>query len=76
MYLGYDSLASIIGRGRVKLKLKDGRIITLPEVLHIPNLARNLISVGNMDVAGIQTMCGDGGCKIVQGSMVLIRGVR
>ena len=49
------------------MKLKDGRIRTLPGVLHIPNLERNLIYVGNMDVTGVNTVCGDGGCKIVQG---------
>ena len=65
MYLGDDSLANIIGHGRVKLKLKDGRIRTLPGVLHTPNLARKLISVGKMDVAGVKTVCGDGGCKMV-----------
>ena len=65
VYLGDDSPAIIIGRGIVKLKLKDGRIRTLPGVLHIPNLERNLISVENMDVAGIKTVCGDGGCKMV-----------
>ena len=72
---GYDSPASIIGHGRVKLKLKDGRIRTLSGVLHIPNLERNLISLRNMDVAGVKTVCRDGGCKMVQGSMVLMRGV-
>ena len=76
VYLGDDSPTSIIGCGGVKLKLKDGRIRTLPGVLHIPNLARNLISVGKMDVAGVKTVCGDGGCKMVRGSMVLMRGVR
>ena len=30
VYLGDDSPANIIGRGRAKLKLKDGRIRTLP----------------------------------------------
>ena len=44
-------------------------------MLHIPNLARKLIYVGNMDVAGVKTVCGDGGCKMVWGSMVLMRGV-
>ena len=75
MYLGDDLPTSIIWRGRVKLKLKYGRIRTLIGVLHIPNLARNLISIGKMDVAGVKTMCGDGGCKMVQGSMVLMREV-
>ena len=28
-----------------------------------------------MDVAGVKTVCGDGGCKMVRGSMVLMRGV-
>ena len=55
----------IIGHGRFKLKLKDGRIRTLSGVLHIPNLARNLISAKIMDVAGVKTMCGDGVCKMV-----------
>ena len=41
--------------------MKDGRIRTLPGVLHIPNLARNLISIRKMGVAGVNTMCGDGG---------------
>ena len=61
VYLGDDSPASIIGCGRFKLKLKDGRIITLPGVLHIPNLERNLISIGKMDVESVNTVCGDGG---------------
>ena len=69
------SPANMIGHGRVKMKLKDGRIGTLPGVLHIPNLARNLISVRNMDVAGVKTMCGDGGCKMIRGSMLSMRGV-
>ena len=58
MYLGDDSPTSIIGRGRVKLKMKDGRIRTLPGVLHIPNLERNLISIGKMNVTGVNTVCG------------------
>ena len=63
--MGDESPTSIVGHGRVKMKLKDGRIRTLSRVLHIPNLVRNLISVGNMDVAGVKTMCGDGCCKMV-----------
>ena len=61
VYLGDDSPTSIIGHGRVKLKMKDGRIGTLLGVLHIPNLARKLIYVGKMDVAGVNTVCGYGG---------------
>jgi hypothetical protein len=51
VFLGYDSTAKILGRGRVKSLLKDGRIITLLGVLHILKLARSLISVSKLDDA-------------------------
>ena len=76
VFLGDNSVAKIIGRGKIKLLLKDGRIRPLPEVLHIPNLARNLISVSKMDDAGVKTVFEKNTCKMVRGSMVLIRGVR
>ena len=72
--MGDDSPSSIIRRGRVKMKMKDRRIRTLTGVLHILNLERNLISVRKMDVAGVKTLFGDGGCKMVRASMVLMRG--
>jgi hypothetical protein len=76
VFLGDDSIAKIMGCGRVNLLLKDGRIRTLPGVLHIPKLARSLISVSNLDDARVDTVFGKGTCKMVRGVMVLIRGVR
>ena len=43
VFLGDDLPKKIIGHGRVKMLLNDGRIKTLPSVLHIAGLARNLI---------------------------------
>ena len=43
VFLGDDRKDRIIVRGKVKLKLQGGRVRTLPGVLHIPALARNLI---------------------------------
>jgi hypothetical protein len=65
-----------MGRGRVKLLLNDGRIRTLLGVLHIPKLARSLISVSKLDDVGLDIVLGKGTCKMVQGAMVLTRGVR
>eukprot|EP00253_Pinus_taeda_P030795 PITA_30795 len=62
VFLGDDKKARIIGRGKLKLKLQGGRVRTLPGVLHIPALARNLISVNKLDdaenlvVSGEKTM--------------------
>jgi hypothetical protein len=76
VFLGDDSTTKILGRGRVKLLLKDGRIRTLPGVLHIPKLARSLIYVSKLDDAGVDTVFGKNTCKMVRGEMVLMRGVR
>jgi len=76
VFLGDNSVAKIIGRGKVKLLLKDGRVKTLPGVLHIPKLARNLISVSKMDDAGVKTLFEKNTCKMVRESLVLMRGVR
>ena len=43
VFLGNDSIARIIGRGRVKLRLIDGRIRTLPGVLHIPSICKVIL---------------------------------
>eukprot|EP00253_Pinus_taeda_P020245 PITA_20245 len=76
VFLGDDRKARIIGRGKVKLKLQGGRVRTLPGVLHIPELARNLISVSKLDDAGVKTVFEKDTCKMVRGALVLMRGVR
>jgi hypothetical protein len=75
VFLGDDSTTRIIGRGKFKLRLIDGRIRTLPGVLHIPGLAINLISVRKMDDAGVKTIFEKETCRMVRGEMVLLKGV-
>jgi hypothetical protein len=65
VFLGDESIARIMGHGRVKLLLKDGRIRTLPRVLHIPKLSRSLISVSKLDDVVVDTILGKGTCKMV-----------
>jgi hypothetical protein len=60
---------------KIKLKLMDGRIRTLPGVLHILGLARNLIFVRKMDDARVKTMFEKETFRMVQGAMVFLKGV-
>jgi hypothetical protein len=75
VFLGDDSTTKIIGCGRFKFFLKDGRIRTLPRVLHIPKLAKSLIAISKLDDARVDIVLGKGTCKMVRGAMVLMRGV-
>ncbi|KAL4284674.1 hypothetical protein GQ457_16G014350 [Hibiscus cannabinus] len=46
VYLGYDRCCNIVGIGEVRIKMYDGTVRTLCDVRHIPNLKKNLISLG------------------------------
>ena len=55
--------------------LKDGRIETLFVVLHILDLAKNLIFVSEMSDASVHTIFEKYICKIIQEAMILMMGV-
>jgi hypothetical protein len=55
-FLGDDSTTRIIGRGKVKLRLIDGRIRKILGVLHILGWARNLMYVSKMNDAGVKSI--------------------
>eukprot|EP00253_Pinus_taeda_P012440 PITA_12440 len=76
VFLGDDRKARIVGRRKVKLKSQGGRVRTLPGVLHIPTLARNLISVTKLDDAGVKAVFEKNTCKMVRRALVLMRGVQ
>jgi hypothetical protein len=65
VFLGDDLTTKILGCGRVKLLLNNGRIRTLPRVLHIPKLARSLISVSKLSDAGVKTVFEKNTCKMI-----------
>eukprot|EP00253_Pinus_taeda_P016278 PITA_16278 len=76
VFLGDDRKARIIGRRKVKLKLQGGRVRTLLGVLHIPTLAKNLISVSKLYDAGVKTLFEKDTCKMVWEALVLMWGVQ
>jgi hypothetical protein len=75
VFLGDESIARIIGQGKFKLRIIDGRIGTLLGVLHIPRLARNFIFVRKMDDVGVKTIFEKETYRVVQGAMVFLKGV-
>jgi hypothetical protein len=75
VFLGYDSMNKIIGLGKFKFWLIDGRIRMLPGVINILGLARNLISVRKMNDAGVKTIFEKETYRTIRGSMVLLKGI-
>jgi hypothetical protein len=58
------------------LILHDERSITLPGVLHILGLERNLINVSKISDARVHTLFQKDTCKMVIGVMVLMKEVQ
>ena len=52
VYLTDDSTLDVVGMGDVQILLPNGSVWLLEKVRHIPDLRRNLISVGQLDDEG------------------------
>jgi len=72
--MGNNHICDVHGAGSVKIKRPDGSIKILKEVRYIPELKRNLISLGVLDKAGY-TYKGQGGViKIFKGILQALKG--
>ncbi|RVW64524.1 Retrovirus-related Pol polyprotein from transposon TNT 1-94 [Vitis vinifera] len=71
-----DSGASLgcCGSGDVRISLPNGSVWLLEKVRHIPDLRRNLISVGQLDDEGHAILFVGGTWKVTKGARVLARG--
>ena len=52
--MGNNQTCEILGKGKIKLKLHDEMVRFLNEVQYIPNLKKNLISVGLLESKGFK----------------------
>ena len=64
------------GIGIVLIKMFDGMVRELKEVRYVPQLVRNLISVGAFEALGLEVSVRDGVLKMTRGSMVVLKGIR
>jgi len=74
--MGDDHPCNMEGIGTVCIKIDDGIIRELKEVRYVPQLKRNLISVGVLEALGLMVSIRDGVLKMIKGSMVVMKGVR
>ena len=54
VYLGDSRTANVLGKGKVLLKLTSGKTLALNDVLHVPNIRTNLVSVSLLGKVGIK----------------------
>ena len=54
----------------------DGVVRELMEVRYVPELYKNLISVGSLESKGLKVTMENGGSKVTEGSLVIMKAVR
>jgi len=66
----------IEGIGTVRIKIFDGTVRELQVVRYIPQLKKNLISVGVLEAQGLRGTLEKGVLKMFNGSLVVLKGIR
>ena len=74
VYLADGEPLRIIGVGDVEIKLPNNSTWRLQQVRHVPELKKNLISVGQLDESGHSINFSGGMWKVSKGVMILARG--
>ena len=74
VYLADGIALNVVGMGDVWILLPNGFVWLLEKVQHIPDLRRNLISVGQLDNEGHAILFVTGTWKVIKGFRVLARG--
>ena len=64
------------GVGTIQIKMFDGMIRELKKVRYVPQLKRNLISIGDLETLGLTVSIKKGVLKMTKGSMVVLKAVR
>ena len=73
--MGNNMSCNVVGIGKVRLRMWDGSVKVLENVRHIPDLKRNLISLGMLDTKGYSYKSQGGMLKVIKGIIVVMKGL-
>jgi hypothetical protein len=74
VFMGNNIACKIVGIVAVRIRMHDGTIKTLKNVRHVPDLKRNLISLGTLDSLGCKYSGRGGVIRVNEGSLVVMEG--
>jgi hypothetical protein len=72
--MGNGAHCKITGIGSIRIRMFDGVVRTLCDVRHVPEVEKNLISLGTLDSNGFSYKSEGGVMKVVKGAMIAMKG--
>jgi len=76
VHMSNNAKSNVTRIGSVKIKTRDGVIITLSNVRHVPDLKCNLISLDTLEFKGCKYLTEGGVLMVLKGSRILLKGLR
>ena len=74
LLMGNDALCRVIGMGNIRVKMFYGVIRTLCDVRHVPDLRKNLISLGTLDDNSFNYKSSNEVMKVRKGVLIVMKG--
>lgn len=71
-----DTVSKVMGLGSVKIINEDNSVVILTKVRYIPEMKRNLISLGTLEALECRYSPTDGVLQIIKEDMVVLKGKR
>ncbi|GFS37114.1 hypothetical protein Acr_00g0049960 [Actinidia rufa] len=72
IWMANNTSSRVIGRESVRFRMADRRSVTLTEVRHVPNLRKNLISIGMLDSKGCSFEASGGILRVSNGNKEML----
>ena len=72
--MGNNASCKVAGIGKVCIRMFDGVVRTLGDIIHVPDLKRNLISLSTLDAKGYKYTSEGGVLKISKGAPIVMKG--
>ncbi|GFZ12253.1 hypothetical protein Acr_23g0006380 [Actinidia rufa] len=73
-WMANNTASRVVGKGSVQFRMADGRSVTLTEIRHVPNLRKNLISIGMLDSKGCNFDASGGTLRVSKGNKEMLWG--
>jgi hypothetical protein len=73
VYMGNDISCKVVGIVIFQIKMFDGSIKILTDVRHVPELRKNLISLGVLDIRGYKSIVQGGVMKFYKGILLVMK---
>src|SRR3954470_301422 len=72
--MGNNAECRVVGIGSIRMRMFDGEVRTVTNVRHVPEVSRNLLSLGALEARGCRFASTNGTLKVRKGSRMVLKG--